>query len=88
MYILICRSNILSGTTSIHATDGEQLGSFTLTAPLDAALINDRRVLHGVTPVLAENSSQPAYRDVLVVTLKREEHDAANIRPSISVSPN
>lgn len=77
LVLMVCRRNIVSGRTSIHATDGEQLGSFTLTAPLDAALIDDRRVLHGVTPVLAEDSLKPAYRDVLVITLKAEGHGAS-----------
>ena len=65
-----------AGTTSpaarrlIHApTIG--IGSFTLAEPLDAALVDDARVFHGVTPVQAVDPNQPAYRDVLVVTFKR-----------------
>ena len=47
------RRNIASGTTSIHALDGRTLGQFTLTDPFDAALVDDSRVAHGVTPVEA-----------------------------------
>jgi hypothetical protein len=43
-----------------------------LTEPLDAALVDDARVSHGVTSVEAIDPSAPAYRDVLVVTFKRE----------------
>jgi hypothetical protein len=68
LVLLIRRHNIASGTTSIHARDGRQLGAFTLTDPLDAALVDDSRVHHGVTPVRAINPAIPAYRDVLVVT--------------------
>ena len=72
LVLLIDRRNIISGTTTIHTASGEQLGSFTLTDPLDAALVDDERVFHGVTPVHPEDPSKPAHRDVLVVTLKRQ----------------
>ena len=71
LVLLIARRNIASGTTTIHALDHRELGSFTLTEPLDAALVDDARVFHGVTPVQAVDPNQPAYRDVLVVTFKR-----------------
>jgi hypothetical protein len=35
-------------------------------------LIDDQRVYHGVTAVQAVDPSQPAYRDVLVLTFRRE----------------
>jgi hypothetical protein len=72
LVLLVNRRNIASGTTSIHAFDGRTLGQFTLTDPLDAALVDDSRVAHGVTPVEAIDASQPAYRDVLVVTFKAD----------------
>jgi hypothetical protein len=68
LVLLVDRRNIASGTTTIHAGDGRELGQFTLTAPLDAALVDDRRVFHGVTAVTALDPTQPAHRDVLVVT--------------------
>lgn len=70
LVLLIDRHNIASGTTTIHADDGHELGHFTLTAPLDAALVDDARVFHGVTAVTPLDSTQPAHRDVLVVTLR------------------
>ena len=70
LVLLVNRANIESGTTSIHAPDGRELGRFTLTAPLDAALVDDSRVAHGVTAVKALDEGTPAYRDVLVVTFK------------------
>jgi hypothetical protein len=68
LVLLVSRRNIASGVTAIHALDGTLLGHFTLTTPFDAALVDDSRVAHGVTPVEAIDPSQPAYRDVLVVT--------------------
>jgi hypothetical protein len=72
LVLLIARCNIASGTTTIHSPDGSVLGSFTLTASFDAALVDDARVFHGVTAVEPLDPAQPAYRDVLVVTFKRD----------------
>jgi hypothetical protein len=71
LVLLVNRRNIASGTTSIHALDGRPLGAFTLTQPFDAALVDDARVSHGVTPVEPIDPAQPACRDVLVVTFAR-----------------
>jgi hypothetical protein len=68
LVLLVDRVNIASGVTTIHALDGTRLGSFTLTTPLDAALVDDTRVAHGVTPVAPIDPHRPAHRDVLVVT--------------------
>jgi hypothetical protein len=72
LVLLVGRRNVQSGMTTIHDLDGPTLGSFTLTDPLDAALVDDRRVLHGVTPVEPVDPSEPGFRDVLVVTFRRE----------------
>ncbi len=71
LVLMVERQNIASGETSIHDDAGRRLGSFTLAAPLDAALVHDRRVFHGVTAVEAVDPLRPAYRDVLVVTFRR-----------------
>lgn len=70
LVLLINRRNIASGVTSIHGLDGRPLGHFTLTNPFDAALVDDARVAHGVTPVEPIDPGAPAYRDVLVVTFR------------------
>ena len=69
--MLVDRVNIASGTTTMHAPDGKLLGSFTLAAPCDAALVDDERVMHGVTPVHPVDPARPAWRDVLVITYRR-----------------
>lgn len=73
LVLLINRRNIRSGVTDIHALDGRPLGRFTLTDPFDTALVDDRRVAHGVTPVEPIDPALPAYRDVLVVTFVAEQ---------------
>ena len=71
LVLMIGRTNIVSGTTTIADLDKRALGSFTLAAPFDAALVDDRRVYHGVTPVEPLDPTEPAYRDVLVVTFRK-----------------
>lgn len=68
LVLLVNRQNISSGTTTVYRFNGDELGSFTLAAPLDAALLDDSRVAHGVTPIEPVDLGRPAYRDVLVVT--------------------
>jgi len=72
LVLLVDRQNISSGTTTVHRLDGVELGSFTLASPLDAALLDDSRVAHGVTPIEPLDTDRPAYRDVLVVTWQRK----------------
>ncbi len=73
LVLLVDRENIARGTTSIHDMHGREVGTFTLTRPFDAALVDDARVFHGVTPVEAIDPSMPSHRDVLVVTLRDAE---------------
>lgn len=70
LVLLVRRTNIESGTTTVHDRDGRLLGSFTLAEPFDAALVDDTRVEHGVTAVTAIDPRRPACRDVLVVTFR------------------
>jgi len=70
MVMMVRRHNIREGTTTIHGTTGQQLASFTLVEPLDLTLVDDHRCLHGVTPVVPVDPSQPAWRDVLVVAFR------------------
>lgn len=71
LVLLIRRENIASGTTLIGTKADGFFSSFTLVHPFDAALVDDHRVFHGVTPVEALDLALPAYRDVLVVTFRR-----------------
>jgi len=72
LVMLIARENIAEGVTSIHDSTRKLIGRFTLTEPLDSAFVDDSRVFHGVTPVVPLDPTKPAYRDVLVVTFRRE----------------
>ncbi len=68
--LMIRRENVKSGTTRVSSPDGKPLGGFMLSRPLDAAIVDDARVLHAVTPIEAVDPSLPARRDVLVATFR------------------
>ena len=71
LVMLVRRENIASGETRMEDVAHRPLGSFTLIEPMDAALVDDDRVFHGVTPLGPLDPALPAYRDVLVVTFRR-----------------
>ena len=71
LVMMVKRQNISSGTTTMHDLEQKTLDSFTLTEPLDVAIVNDHRCMHGVTPIIPIDPDQPAYRDVLVITFKK-----------------
>ena len=73
LVLLVHRRNIDSGTTMIGDNEQGFFDSFTLTDAFDSALVDDHRVFHGVTPVIAHDPTKPAHRDVLVVTFARQQ---------------
>lgn len=84
LVLLINRRNIVSGMTAVHDLAGEELGHFTLTDPLDAALVDDARVMHGVTPVEPLDPAEPGFRDVLVVTFRRGDEAIRALSSSVA----
>ncbi|RFD20037.1 hypothetical protein DY926_08075 [Komagataeibacter melaceti] len=72
MVVMVRRENVMCGETTIHDLQRNMVGGFMLDQPLDTAIVNDNRVYHGVTPVRPLDPSRPAYRDVLVVTLRHQ----------------
>jgi hypothetical protein len=71
LVLLIGRENVQSGETTVTDLARKPLGSFTLTEPFDSALVDDNRVMHGVTAIEPVDPSRAGYRDVLVVTFRR-----------------
>ncbi|MEO3759321.1 2OG-Fe dioxygenase family protein [Mycobacterium sp. B14F4] len=66
--LLVGRDNAEGGESSVCDMAGRRLLSITLTEPGTLLLGDDRRGLHGVTPIRPRDPSRPARRDVLVVT--------------------
>ncbi len=71
LVLMVARENIAAGTTTVHLASGLEVGSFTLSQPFEAVWLDDSRIFHGVTAVHARNPELPAFRDVLVLTLRR-----------------
>lgn len=71
MVMLVERRNVREGVTRIGAPDGTPLGEFTLTQAADTMLIDDHRILHGVTAIHPVDPTRPAWRDALVVTFAK-----------------
>jgi hypothetical protein len=70
LVMMVRRHNIASGTTEVFDLRQRRLDSFTLTEPCDAALVDDRKALHGVTPITPLDATHAAWRDVLVTTYR------------------
>jgi hypothetical protein len=68
---MIARLNLAGGETLVADDAGAELARFTLLDRLDTAFLDDRRVMHGVTPVQPADPALPSCRDVLVLTWKR-----------------
>lgn len=69
--MLVGRENVTGGRTVVEDEQGHRLAEASLEAPGEAFLLDDRKVRHGVTPILPQAAGQPAWRDVLVVTFRR-----------------
>lgn len=72
LVLLVRRENVAEGETSITDLERNLVSRFTLAEPMDAAIVDDGRVYHGVTPVHPLDPAMPAFRDVLVITFRRE----------------
>ncbi|MFT8717987.1 2OG-Fe dioxygenase family protein [Acetobacter sp.] len=72
LVLMVRRENVNSGETTIYDLQGREIGGFTLSAPMDAAFVNDNQAYHGVTPIHPVDNNKPAFRDVLVVTLRHQ----------------
>ncbi len=68
---MIARTNLRGGETLVTDDAGVELARFTLLDRLDTALVEDARVMHGVTPVEPADPALPSCRDVLVLTWKQ-----------------
>ncbi|WPB85954.1 2OG-Fe dioxygenase family protein [Sediminicoccus rosea] len=68
---MLARTNLQGGETLVTDEAGAEHARFTLDGLLDLAILDDQRVMHGVTPVEPVDPALPSSRDVLVLTWKR-----------------
>jgi hypothetical protein len=66
--LLIARRNALGGQSLVLDLSGRRLLATTLRGPGTVLLGDDRRTLHGVSPIRPRDPARPAQRDVLVIT--------------------
>ena len=75
LVLMIRRSNVEGGVTTIADAARRPVAEASLSDPLDASLVDDHRVFHGVSSVTPLDPSRPAWRDVLVLTFRAESRD-------------
>jgi hypothetical protein len=68
---LVARHNVKGGETRVFDARGPQGVRFTLHEPWSVLLLDDARVVHESTPIQPIDPALPAYRDTLVLTLRR-----------------
>lgn len=66
--LLINRRNAVGGESTVFDMNGQRLLTTTLSEPGTLLLGDDRRTVHGVSPIRPVDESAPALRDVLVIT--------------------
>ncbi len=69
--LLVGRHNVKGGETRVFDARGTQGQRFTLAEPFSVLLLDDERVIHETTPIQPQQPAEPAWRDTLVVTLRR-----------------
>jgi hypothetical protein len=62
---LVRRQNIAEGESTIYDLDRQPIRHYTLREPLDSLVLEDPRIMHGVTPVHSADGRSPGFRDML-----------------------
>ena len=73
LVLMVRRENVSGGVSTVSDGERRPLDSRVLAEPLEASLLDDRRLFHGVSAITPLDPSRPAFRDVLVVTFRAEE---------------
>jgi hypothetical protein len=66
--LLVARHNAVGGESTVVDNNGHHLLTTTLSEPGTLLVGDDRRTLHGVSPIRPLDPRRPARRDVLVIT--------------------
>jgi hypothetical protein len=71
---LVRRQNILGGESTIYDLDRKPIQHYTLREPLDSMILEDPRIMHGVTPVHPADGRTLGIRDLLGVDFLYRPH--------------
>jgi len=69
--VLLGRTNVIGGESSLYTDAGEPVTATTLREPGEALILDDRRLMHDVTALRADDETQPAHRDVFIIDFNR-----------------
>lgn len=72
LIMLLDRQNVQGGESQIFDNAMQPLAEGTLVKAGDLVLVNDKQVFHGVTAITPNDPTQPAWRDVLVLTFHKQ----------------
>jgi hypothetical protein len=64
---LVQRQNVICGKSTIYDLNRKPIQSYTMRNPLDSLILEDPRILHGVTPVHSADGRTQGTRDLLGV---------------------
>jgi hypothetical protein len=71
---LVRRHNVAGGESTIYDLDRRPIQRFTMREALDSLILEDPRVMHGVTPVHSADGRTPGIRDLLGVDFLDMSH--------------
>lgn len=71
---LVHRRNVVGAETTIYDLTRKPIQRYIMREALDSLIIQDERVMHGVTPVYCANRQAPGIRDLLGVDFIRLSH--------------
>jgi hypothetical protein len=71
---LVQRGNIAGGQTTIYDLDRRPIAHYTMQDPLDSMILEDARIMHGVTPVQSADGETMGTRDLLGVDFLFSPH--------------
>jgi hypothetical protein len=72
MIMFIGKKGIKGGKTTIYDNNQKPLLNLTLKNPSETILLNDRQMMHGVSPIKLCRNSFEGTRDVLVITFQKK----------------
>jgi hypothetical protein len=72
MMMIIERRNVTGGLSTLYDPERRPIDQMTLSEPLEMIVVNDERVMHDVSPVIADFDGESAYRDVFVLTFRKK----------------
>jgi hypothetical protein len=70
LHLVHCQ-NVTGGVSTIYHLDRNPIQSYTMQEPLDSLILEDPRILHGVTPVHPEDGRTTGSRDLLGIDFIR-----------------